>query len=70
MLLFLTSQEMEVAAVIPKIRRNLARGIGANQGVKKSIENGGWSLEVRVWIFVFQSPISHLQLPNCIVTVP
>ena len=38
MLLFLTSQEMEALAVISRIRRNLATGIGVNQGVKKSVE--------------------------------
>jgi hypothetical protein len=32
-----TSQEMTVAAVISRAQRNLATGINANQGVKKSV---------------------------------
>jgi hypothetical protein len=37
MLLFPTSQEMVVAVVILKVRRNSARGISVNQGAKKSV---------------------------------
>ncbi len=37
MQLFLTSQEMEVNVVISRVQRNLATGISANQGVKKSV---------------------------------
>ena len=32
-----TSQEMLYNAVISRVRRNLATGIGVNQGVKKSV---------------------------------